>query len=1049
LELTSNNGVEIDNWRWAINGGKPLDLIGRDANRLVSLSVAVILVLPLGGFPSLLPDGTSSNDARIVDVQIQTIGSYAEKSDDSTHPTQARIEITDGPSPRAKSLHPIRFRTRGGENSPADLGSSPVPDPLDAPFLVNDVLVFDDSFIQMRPSLGNDDAGKLYAVFEHLEPGNSDVYLATSTDGGTSWTSTALANTSKNESCPSIAIDHSPSAGSEMRFVFYEADELEFAWSDDGSTWNTEDFGGGQTWWGRMMCPYVASMGDFVVVVGQYDGRNVSEDKLYIFYTMDGFQNTTGYSLGLSIVDYISQPRVTIIDDDEIFIGMDIQNRTGPDPGKWWHDSMFTHAVLTGDSGTDDWDYWAWGTGMFNTVFTSPTVEAAGYEVVLAQEVLDHAVGPPDTPPTNTSWLFCAWTSDIRLIVNGSAWNNCTKSGPFLAFDESNKSHQKFPMFYRMGATVHAVWLNGTSVNYRYSGDSGANWIGDSMTGDPMKVNEAGNGTAMQVWHSPDFTFASGKPSVVWHDNRGNGSVYFQTFGNVVIYTLDTLPSINELWVREVGDAWHFPPYSYLWGVGTTHDVECISSYEIPNQERYVFSHWDDGSTQNPHTITVDGVDNDLVCIFNAEYWLEMINPGGVTTPTSGYQPFGSKITIEAFSPPAPPGGQYVWLGWTGSGNGSYTGPVNPCVDCVTMNESITQIANWQLQWNTLFDTVPSAGLVLEIAGQMYVTPQNHWLNDSESYTIFAPDTQMGGPGSRYEFSHWSDGGAQRHNVSVTSSGNEFIAYYVEVNPLPGPPGVSDCQLTGLGLKDVMINWTLSPDDGAGEDDVVAYEIYHGTTYSPSGSGYLLLNTLSPGVTTYTHVGAGHGDNNSYFYRVCAIDAIGQKSCDPQQASKYSKHLNPGMQLMSIPVSLSDTRIPRVFQTVDFERIIYYDAMAGKRHNWKTFDTRKPYEDLEDINHTMAVWIKVNTDSQFSVAGLVPLQTTIHLVVGWNLVGYPSFIDRTVSDALAGATYQNVETFDPTDPPWHLKRLNGTDFMLAGEGYWIHVSSAFDWIINN
>ncbi len=1007
------------------------------------------MILPLGGSISLLPDSTHMKDTRTLDVQIETIGSYAEKSNDSNRPTQASVEITSGPSLRAESFHRSGSRTRGEESNPSDLENSPIPDPLDSPFLPLDVVVYDDSYLQWRPSFASDDAGKLYTAFEHAVPGNSDIYLATSVNGGASWTSIPLANTSKNESCPSIAIDYSPIAGSETRYLFYEADELEFAWSDDGSTWNIEDFGGGQTWWGRLVCPFVAALGDLVVIVGQYDGQNISEDKLYVFYTLDRFQNTTGYSLGLSIVDFVSRPRVTIIDDNEIFVGMDIQNRTGPDPGKWWHDSMFTHAILTGDPGTDSWDYWAWGSGLSSTVPTSPTVEASVHAVVLAQEVLDPGVGPPTAPPTNTSWLFCAWTDDVRLIINGSAWNDCADSGPFLAFDDSNVSHQKFPKFYRMGAAVHAVWLNGTDINYKYSPDGGNDWIGDPATDDPYKVNEAGTGTAMEAWHSPDFTFALGKPNIIWHDNRGNGSIYFQTFGNVVIYTLDTQPRMWELWVREVGDAWHPPPYSYLWGVGATHDVECISSYETPNGTRYVFTNWDDGSTQNPHTITVDGIDNDIVCVYNGELWLEMVNPGGVTIPTSGYHPFGSKITIEAFSPPAPPGGQYIWLGWTGSGNGSYTGPMNPCVDCVTMNESITQIANWQLQWDTLFDTVPSTGLVLEIAGLLYVAPHNHWLNDSESYNIYAPSIQMGGPGSQYEFSHWSDGGAQRHNVSVTSSGNSFIAYYIEVNPPPAPPGVLDCQLAGSGLGDVMIDWILSPDDGAGENDVVSYEIYFGTTYSSNGSGYLLLNTLLPGATSYVHVGAGHGDNNTYFYRICAVDAIGQTSCDQLQASKFSKHLNSGMTLMSIPLVLSNTNITNVFQTVDFETVIYYDAMAGKRHNWRTFDTRKPYKDLEDINHTMAVWIRVKSDSQLSVAGLVPLQTTIHLVVGWNFVGYPSFIDRTVSDALAGATYQNVETFNPTDPPWFLKRLDDTDLMWAGEGYWIHVSSDFDWVLSN
>jgi hypothetical protein len=561
-----------------------------------------------------------------------------------------------------------------------------------------------------------------------------------------------------------------------------------------------------------------------------------------------------------------------------------------------------------------------------------------------------------------------------------------------------------------------------------------------------MKVNEPGTGTALDKWHSPDITIFGGKPGVVWHDTRGNGSVYFQTWMNFVLYTIDTKPRIWDIWCREVGDGWHPPSYSYLWAVGSQHDIECIPSYEVPNDTWYNFSHWDDGNTSNPHTITVSQGDPDIVAIYYVEYYLTMINPGGTTTPISGYQPEGAVLTIEAFSPTAPPGGRYMWLGWTGIGPGSYTGPLNPCVDCVTMNASVTQIANWQLQWEVRFFTEPN-GLLLEIDGLMYQTPQSMWFNDSEMHIINAPSPQ-GGPGG-YVFSHWSDGGNQSHNVSVNIPWMNFTAYFILDDTSPAPPGVSGCELTGVQLKDIEISWSLSADDGGGQNDVVSYLIYSGTSFSPSGSGYVLLDTVAPGVTSYLHVGGGHMDNNTYFYMICAVDGIGQIGCNSQQASKFSKHLNSGMQLLSIPLLLSDTRVPTVFQTVDFERVIYYDAMAGKRHNWRTFDTRKPYSDLKHVNNTMAVWVIVNSDSRLTCAGLVPKQTTVHLVVGWNLVGYASFIDNTVGDALVGATYQTVETFDPTDPPWFLKKLSDTDLMFAGEGYWIHVSNPFDWILTN
>jgi hypothetical protein len=1038
----------MDIWKWAFNGGKPLDGGSAEKRKIVSLTFAAIMIMPLGGYLSHSPDDSKFDNSTYLDVTIHTVGSISEESSHPGHATHARIEISDRRSLGVgHPFHSVPY-ARGEETVTLDPNSSPSPNPLDAPFLPNDILVYDDINNQSRPDLESDARGDSYSVFEHYEAGDMDIMLAKSVDGGMSWNAMPLANSSKNESCPSITIDYSTIMGSEMSYVFYENDELEFAWSSDGSSWFVEDFGGGQTWWSSMKCPIAVSKGDLVVVVGQYSQLNATQNKLHIFYTMDGFLNTTSYTFTMANYSHVSQPTVTIIDEDEVFIGMDIHNRADADPAKWWHDSLFTHGILTGNSMTDDWDYWVWGSGMSNTIPTSPSVAAEGHAVVLVQEALDPNVGPPIGPPTNTSWLFCVWTGDIRINMNGTKWNTCNPDQHlFLAFDGTNMNHQKFPTLHWEGSTVNVAWLNGTNINYIYSLDNGANWRGDPATGDPFKVNQPGVGTALEGWHSPAMTFANGRPGVVWHDTRGNGSIYYQRLGTMVIMTFDVGPSIWELWIRKVGDPWHPPPYSYLCLEGTSLEIEVISLYEITNDTRYTFKEWDDGNTSNPRTFICSAANTDYTAIFNVEYWLAMINPGGITVPTSGYQSSGSLVTIEAFSPGAPPSGRYVWLGWMGVGSGGYTGPMNPCTSCVNMNDSITQIALWQLQWEVTLETVP-VGLVIEVNGQPYVSPSSHWFNDSDEYTVYAPSPQAGGPGGQYEFSHWSDGGAQQHNVSVMS-GTTLIAYFVMINAAPGPPGVSGCELTGTQLEDVTFNWSLSSDDGGGDDDVVSYEIYYGTDYDPGGLGYLLLDTLMAGSTSFVHIGGGHGDNDTYFYRVCAVDGIGQTTCDSQQASKFAKHLNTGMHLLSIPLVPSDTSIRNVLQTVSFERVIYYDAMAGKRHNWRTFDTRKPYSDLKYIDSSMAVWVEVNSDSQLSVAGLVPLQTSIHLVVGWNLVGYPSFINRTVGGALAGATYQNVETYDPTDPPWFLKRLSDTDLMWAGEGYWIHVSSDFDWVLSN
>jgi hypothetical protein len=63
------------------------------------------------------------------------------------------------------------------------------------------------------------------------------------------------------------------------------------------------------------------------------------------------------------------------------------------------------------------------------------------------------------------------------------------------------------------------------------------------------------------------------------------------------------------------------------------------------------------------------------------------------------------------------------------------------------------------------------------------------------------------------------------------------------------------------------------------------------------------------------------------------------------------------------------------------------------------------------------------------------------------MVGYPSYTEKTVSDALAGTNADLVEVCDLTDP-YQLKEVGAAYVMKPGEGYWVHVPSDTVWIVN-
>ncbi len=1014
-----------------------MDRIGRGIRKTVSLYVAFALMMPLVGIVASNGDVASVDDGISFDVTIESIGSLSQPG--ARTPMEVTLEAV-----RDSSLGDAERATFTNElvhSSPNDI---PGPSPLDAPF-GSDILVYNSTYNQTNPSIDHDSGGNVFVAFEHSWGFDSDIYVSKSSDDGQSWFTIPVANTASNESCPSMAITYSPSAGSEKWYVFYEADELEYAWSDDGTTWSRTVIGWSS--WSTVSCPYVVADGDFVVVVAKkYDDQTSFQDTWYILYSLDGFQTIVSYYWVFWDGAWASGPRATIIDDDEVFVAFDMHDRSDPDPDKWSHDTLVAQGTLTGDVGSDNWPYWVYGSGFRHHVPTSPTVASIGRNAIFTQEVLDPSMNGMDT-----STLWCVWTSDLQ--GTSTNWNGCNNDTFYLAFDATDTIDQKLPMLHSEGSSFHAVWLNGTDVNYRYSSDGGKTWAGEPNTGLPLKVNDAGVGTVLKKYHSPDITVFDGKPGVVWHDARWNGSIYFSTLGNVVFFTIYTDPLVGDAMVREVGDIWRFPPITYLWTRGSNHDIETIGIITVPGGSTLNFCYWSDGSLLNPTTVTVNASDPQITAIYCCSNSTMVVgtSPTGLLVEIDDVQYAAPGVIccdnssvhkVHAPSPqPTGPNSWYEFSHWSDSGTQTHYLDVNGIAKIIAYYSHISN-------QNPFAD-----------ADGPYLGRKNFQVNFTGSGS-FDPDGMIVsyewdfGDGSPHGFGEnvnhtYASGGTFDVILNVTDDQGFWTLdnTTADIQDMsPDPPFIGGAVLAGLTSEDVHVTWSLSADDGEAENDVVNYTILYSTDF---GASFSILDVVSPGTDAYVHTGGGHGDPNSYVYTVCAYDDVGQSECSPQSASKFTKNLSTGMQLVSIPVVLSDTSTPNVFQTVSYVKITHYDAMAGKRHNWKTYDTRKPYSDLKNVNHTMALWIEVTSDSWFTVAGLVPWQTTIHLVTGWNFVGYPSFISEDVNTNLAGANWQNVETFDPTNIPWHLKRLSGTDPMSPGEGYWIHVSSDFVWVLSN
>ena len=317
-----------------------------------------------------------------------------------------------------------------------------------------------------------------------------------------------------------------------------------------------------------------------------------------------------------------------------------------------------------------------------------------------------------------------------------------------------------------------------------------------------------------------------------------------------------------------------------------------------------------------------------------------------------------------------------------------------------------------------------------------YPSGGNYWSDYQGNDSFWGPNQDIPG----------SDGiGDTPYLINISSRDR-----YPLTEPTIGnlPPRNLNAHLTGTNSENVTLTWNLSWNDGQRANDVTGYEIYRSSTYDKRRIGYSLIGSTPNQTTQHVDSYSGEGDLNNYFYYVCAMNGTGNSSCSSDQASKFTRSLSKGPNLVSIPLIQSDESLQTVLQTVTYDNAWSYDAI---NQEWKSLSKSKPYgQSLKYLNHTIGIWVNVTKDSNLTVAGAVPTSTTIDLQAGWNLVGFPSFDDNyTVSDFKAAVAVERMEGFDGSAPPYFLRVMTDGNFLQAGFGYWIKVESPAIWTVEN
>ena len=188
-------------------------------------------------------------------------------------------------------------------------------------------------------------------------------------------------------------------------------------------------------------------------------------------------------------------------------------------------------------------------------------------------------------------------------------------------------------------------------------------------------------------------------------------------------------------------------PHTFSWSSGTSHTLVSPAVIAVGSYGQWVFNSWSDGGLRS-HTFTVTDAVQTVTANYDHQYLLTMsVDAGSTTTPAAGVHWYnaGDTVTINSISPTAVTGEKYVWLGWAGTGSGSYSGLIDPPSVDITMNGPVNESAQWQHQY--LVTMATNVGSVSPVTGT--------WHNAGEVITLTATAPSMV-TGERYTSNGWT-----------------------------------------------------------------------------------------------------------------------------------------------------------------------------------------------------------------------------------------------------------------------------------------------------
>jgi hypothetical protein len=155
-------------------------------------------------------------------------------------------------------------------------------------------------------------------------------------------------------------------------------------------------------------------------------------------------------------------------------------------------------------------------------------------------------------------------------------------------------------------------------------------------------------------------------------------------------------------------------------------------------------------------------------------------------------------------------------------------------------------------------------------------------------------------------------------------------------------------------------------------------------------------------------------------------------------------HFVPGWNLFSLPALPKDTSISYILEPIQGK---YSAVWAKLGANWKS--SSQPFSPLTDLALDQSYYIYI-TDANavdLAIEGNLQDSTTINLVTGWNLVGYPRPTSDSISNVLSGVTYDVVWTKLGASWKSSVQPFSPLVNFVPGGGYFVYTGTPGSYII--